>query len=301
MHTKSCAALPFLRRSLRRFLAAMVLLAALTAALPLPVPLAALLAGVLTLLFSAAVFRRAFPAMEACSKGHDEQQYTSDILYKQAELDALQSQINPHFLYNTLDSIRGQALAEGAEDIADMTEALSTFFRYSISNRNNVVTLNEELENVQNYFMIQQFRFNNRFRLQIFPFPQELGETCFLPKMTLQPILENTILHGMEEKIGPGTISIRVVSTDNRTILTISDDGTGMTEETLLRLQAKLRDEEPVPLHRTRGNGIALPNANRRIKLLFGKEYGMRIMSTLGLGTDVEITLPRRGGIIDDP
>ena len=88
MHTKSCAALPFLRRSLRRFLAAMVLLAALTAALPLPVPLAALLAGVLTLLFSAAVFRRAFPAMEACSKGHDEQQYTSDILYKQAELDA---------------------------------------------------------------------------------------------------------------------------------------------------------------------------------------------------------------------
>ena len=100
----------------------------------------------------------------------------------------------------------------------------------------------------------------------------------------------------MEEKIGPGTISIRVVSTDNRTILTISDDGTGMTEETLLRLQAKLRDEEPVPLHRTRGNGIALPNANRRIKLLFGKEYGMRIMSTLGLGTDVEISLPPCGG-----
>lgn len=296
----NCAALLSLRRVLRCFLAAMLLLAAAAAAFPFPGPAAAGLAILFTLIFAAVVCRGVFPLMDSCSKEHDEKQCTSDILYKQAELDALQSQINPHFLYNTLDSIRGHALTEGAEDIADMTEALSTFFRYSISNRNNMVTLNEELENAQNYFMIQQFRFNNRFRLQIFPFPQEIGEVCFLPKMTLQPILENTILHGMEQKIGPGTISIRVVGTDNRTVITISDDGTGMSEETLLRLQAKLQNDEPVPLRRTKGNGIALPNANRRIKLLFGKEYGMRIMSTLGLGTDVEITLPRSGGTAHD-
>ena len=182
-----------------------------------------------------------------------------------------------------------------------MTEALSTFFRYSISNRNNVVTLGEELENARNYFKIQHFRFNNRFQLKIMPFPQELEETCYLPKMTLQPILENTILHGMEEKIGPGTITIRVVCTDSRTVITISDDGTGMNEETLLRLQAKLRGDEPVPMKRTKENGIALPNANRRIKLLFGEEYGMQVMSTLGLGTDVEIVLPHSGGAYYDP
>lgn len=301
MIRKCCAARLPLRRALRGFLIAMAFVIPAGIVFPLPPFVVPVLTGAIALGFAGAVARGVFPPMDECQKGHEENQYNSDILYKQAELDALQSQINPHFLYNTLDSIRGQALAEGAEDIADMAEALSTFFRYSISNRNNVVTLNEELENVQNYFMIQQFRFNNRFRLQIFPFPQEVGETCSLPKMTLQPILENTILHGMEEKIGPGTITIRVVNTDNRTIITISDDGTGMNEETLLRLQVKLRDDKPVPLQRTNGNGIALPNANRRIKLLFGKEYGMQVMSTLGLGTDVEIILPKSGGSSDDP
>ena len=159
-----------------------------------------------------------------------------------------------------------------------MTEALSTFFRYSISNRNNIVTLEEELENVRNYFMIQQFRFNNRFRLQILPVPQELLNNCRLPKLTLQPILENTILHGMEEKLGPGTINIRVLPTDARTVITISDDGAGMSEETLLHLQEKLRGDAPVPLKRSKGSGIALTNVNRRIKLLFGSDYGLRIM-----------------------
>jgi two-component system sensor histidine kinase YesM len=91
--------------------------------------------------------------------------------------------------------------------------------------------------------MIQQFRFNNRFQLNVLPFPQELGERCHLPKMTLQPILENAILHGMEEKIGPGAITIRVVETDSRIVITISDDGAGMNEETLKRLEAKLASE----------------------------------------------------------
>ena len=257
-----------------------------------------LAAAVLAIAFSA-LYRWVLRPMQSCRNDRLEREYAADILNKQAELDALQSQINPHFLYNTLDSIRGQALSEGAEDIADMTEALSTFFRYSISNRNNIVTLEEELENVRNYFMIQQFRFNNRFRLQILPVPQELLNNCRLPKLTLQPILENTILHGMEEKLGPGTINIRVLPTDARTVITISDDGAGMSEETLLHLQEKLRGDAPVPLKRSKGSGIALTNVNRRIKLLFGSDYGLRIMSTLGLGTDVEISLPRSGGADD--
>ena len=299
MSVSTCGRLLPLRRALYVLTAALALLAAAALVFHLSAGTILALLAVILAAFWTAVYSKVLLPMRECRQEQREKQYASDILYKQAELDALQSQINPHFLYNTLDSIRGQALMEGAEDIADMTEALSTFFRYSISNRNNVVTLDEELENIRNYFMIQQFRFNNRFQLQILPFPQELGEICHLPKMTLQPILENAILHGMEEKIGPGTISIKVVETDSRIIITISDDGAGMNEDTLLHLQAKLRGDEPVSLKRTRGNGIALPNVSRRIKLLFGEDCGVYVMSTLGLGTDVEITLPHRRGAGD--
>ncbi len=279
-------------KALAGLLAGLLLLAPLSAALRFPPWGTALAAAGLSAAFAGAVYRWVLVPLESSRNEEMEKEYAGDILKKQAELDALQSQINPHFLYNTLDSIRGQALAEGVEDIADMTEALSTFFRYSISNRSHVVTLEEELENVRNYFMIQQFRFNNRFHLQTQPFSRELLESCRLPKLTLQPILENAILHGMEGKMGAGTISIRAEAAKSRTVLVISDDGAGMSEGTLLRLQSRLRGEEPVELRRAKGSGIALPNVSRRIKLLFGEAYGLRVMSTLGLGTDVEISLP---------
>lgn len=300
MNTSSCGRVQPLWRALEALIAAFVALGVVSVIFHLAAGVIFFLLSVILIVFVTVVYSKVLLPMRDCRQEQREKQYASDILSKQAELDALQSQINPHFLYNTLDSIRGQALMEGAEDIADMTEALSTFFRYSISNRNNVVTLDEELENVRNYFMIQQFRFNNRFQLQILPFSQELGENCHLPKMTLQPILENAILHGMEEKIGPGTITIRVMETDSRIVITISDDGAGMNEETLLQLQAKLRGDEPVSMKRTRGNGIALPNVSRRIKLLFGEDCGIYVMSTLGLGTDVEITLPSSRGTAHD-
>lgn len=219
-------------------------------------------------------------------------QYTAALLGKQAELDTLQSQINPHFLYNTLDSIRGQALHEGASDIADMTEALSTFFRYSISNRARVVTLEEELENVRNYFKIQQFRFHNRFHLSILPAAREDLEQCYLPKLTLQPIVENAILHGIEGKLGAGAIAIRIEGTARLVMVTVSDDGMGMNGETLLRMQARLRGEAVDAPHTGYG-GLALPNVAQRIRLLFGNTCGVQLMSTPGIGTDVLLTLPR--------
>lgn len=223
-------------------------------------------------------------------------QYDEALLRGQVELRTLQSQINPHFLYNTLDSIRGQALFKGAEDIADMTEALSTFFRYSISNRDSVVTLVEELENVRNYFKIQQFRFNNRFRLSILPIARDDLEQCRLPKLSLQPILENGILHGMEGMLATGTITIRVEGTEHLVIITVSDDGMGMNEETLLALQARVRGETVEARADGRSTGLALPNVARRIRLMFGDHYGMQIMSTVGTGTDVVLLLPRQIG-----
>lgn len=293
MNEHACPYLQGLRRVLWILLAALAAVAGVAAVLPLPrwAPPTAVLVCLSVVIL--ALRRSALAPMQHCRNEQMELQFTTDLLCKQAEMDALQSQINPHFLYNTLDSIRGQALAEGVEDIADMTEALSTFFRYSISNSNNVATLAEELENARNYFTIQQFRFNNRFHLEICPFPQELLESCRMPKLTLQPILENCILHGMEQVIGQGTIMIRVEATSLRTILTVSDNGAGMQEETLLHLQSRLRqDDARPPQASTKSSGIALPNVNRRIRLLFGEEYGLRVMSTLGQGTDVEICLP---------
>ena len=124
----------------------------------------------------------------------------SQIFDKQTELTALQSQINPHFLYNTLECIRGQALIDDNREIAKMTEALSAFFRYSISKKGNFVTLREELDNINNYMLIQQYRFNNRFTLEIMIDEEDkVAYDYLVPKLIIQPVIENAIFHGLEE------------------------------------------------------------------------------------------------------
>ena len=223
-------------------------------------------------------------------------QTTAEIFDKQTELTALQSQINPHFLYNTLETIRGQALIDGNEQIAVMTEALGAFFRYSISRKGNLVTLREELDNIRNYMLIQQYRFNNRFSLEIIV--DEADEEAYdylIPRLIIQPVVENAIFHGMEDLDEGGVVTIEVMVTDKNLILMISDNGIGIPEDELEALNERIhsRDrnlDEPVGgTHRT---GIALPNINRRIQLLFGDEYGVNVYSTLGQGTDVEIMIP---------
>lgn len=225
-------------------------------------------------------------------------QYSTEILNRQAEFSALQSQINPHFLYNTLESIRGQALVEGMDEIAEMTEALSTFFRYSIGKRGDLVTLDDELSNVENYFIIQQYRFDNKFRLSVkYDQTDENILNYMLPKLTIQPIVENSIYHGLESKVGNGNITIRITSTEKRLIINISDDGIGIEKSVLNNLNYKLnnclnRVKAPEQQSGQRRTGIALDNVNMRIKLFFGEEYGLAVSSTKGLCTDVEIVLP---------
>ena len=131
---------------------------------------------------------------------------------RQAQYLALQNQINPHFLYNTLESIRSEALIAGLMDVADMTEALAAFFRYTISKVENLVSVEEELQNCMTYFKIQQYRFGDRLQLAIECDEEEKNEIyqCRIPKLTLQPILENSIIHGTECKLGTGHIRIRL-------------------------------------------------------------------------------------------
>lgn len=223
---------------------------------------------------------------------------TSDEVLKmnkrQAQYLALQNQINPHFLYNTLESIRSEAMEAGMTNVMKMSEALADFFRYTISKVENMVTLEEELKNVETYFYIQQYRFEDRIRLEIvFEDDRELLLKALMPKLTLQPVVENSIIHGIERKLDPGTVRISLGCTGKRLLIRISDDGVGMEPEVFAQLARRLDQPllESVQSGNSRG-GIALVNVNNRIHLLFGEEYGMALYSTKDVGTDVTISLP---------
>lgn len=211
---------------------------------------------------------------------------------KHAELLALQNQINPHFLYNTLEAIRGDALSEGMDEIADTTEALSTFFRYTISDTGNLVTLEDELENIENYFKIQKYRFGEKLCLQV-DFPEDYAKLlqCKVPKLTLQPIVENAVYHGLESKDTGGLVLISIDSTRSKLLISIQDDGVGLPEFELQKLNERLAQPEEKPAEKKKGS-IALTNVSRRIKLLFGEEYGIHLFSIPGVGTDVQVTVP---------
>ncbi len=209
---------------------------------------------------------------------------------RQAQYLALQNQINPHFLYNTLESIRSEAVIAQLDSVADMTESLATFFRYTISKVENLVSVEEELENCKTYFHIQKYRFGNRLELHIDCNQADWQDIRYLrmPKLTLQPILENSIIHGTELKLGTSHLTVQFTCTESRLLIRISDDGVGMDSATLQELNQNLYRNTQ---HKDRG-GIALANVNHRIHLLFGEAYGVHIYSVAGVGTDVEISLP---------
>lgn len=222
----------------------------------------------------------------------------SDILMsvskRQAQYLALQNQINPHFLYNTLEGIRSEALIAGNNSISSMCEALATFFRYTISHVQNLVSLSQELENTKNYFYIQQFRFGERLSMNI-KFHDDCEEEALrirIPKLTLQPIVENAIVHGLECIKKNAVLNIHISLLNSRMIINVKDNGIGMRESELKSLRDALLVEHNDQLNSKETGGIALINVNNRIKLLFGERYGLEINSTEGLGTDVMISLP---------
>jgi len=218
-------------------------------------------------------------------------EFTANMLKKQAELDALQSQINPHFLYNTLESIRGLAMACNASEIQVMTKALADLFRYSISTKGNLVELREELKNTENYLTIQQYRFNNKFIIQ-----NKIDEDTLdiiVPKLLIQPLVENAIIHGLEAKMGKGTITLMGYKTQNRLIINIKDDGVGLENSEVTRINTALvNGEECIKIDNRSKRSIGIANVNMRIRMLFGDEYGVRLYSTKGYGTNVEVQCP---------
>ncbi|ADL02667.1 sensor histidine kinase [Lacrimispora saccharolytica] len=214
---------------------------------------------------------------------------------QQARYLALQNQINPHFLYNVLESIRSDALMAGVPEIGKITEALAVFFRYTTSKMERLSTLQEELANVENYFLIQKYRFDDKLELKI-QLPRDDDEILKtrIPKLTLQPIVENAIKHGLEPKVSGGTVIIDIEHSDTILYLSVIDNGIGIEEARLESLNEKLSRIDAGDGSANEGGkgGIALINVNSRIRLLMGDEYGLHILSTPRIGTEVRLILP---------
>lgn len=204
---------------------------------------------------------------------------------RKQEFDTLQSQINPHFLYNTLDIIVWMIENEKPDQAVKAVTALARFFRISLSRGKSIITVKDELEHVRNYLMIQHMRFKNRFSYTI-EAEDEVLELASL-KLMLQPLVENAIYHGMEFMDGDGEIFISAWKEGEDLYLKVSDNGLGMTEEQVARLFSDMPHTGS-----SRGSGIGVKNVNERIRLYFGSEYGLSIESEPDEGTVVTIHLP---------
>lgn len=204
---------------------------------------------------------------------------------RKSELDALQSQINPHFLYNTLDSVVWMIEGERYKDAISMVTALAQLFRISLSKGNNIISIHDEIVHARNYLNIQKVRYKNKFTATIDVDPEI--ENCATVKLIVQPLLENAIYYGVEHMDGEGEITLRGYEKDGDIFISVSDNGMGIPEETLATL---LTDKAR---SRGKGSGIGLWNVNQRIQIYFGGDYGLIVESELDEGTTVSIHLPK--------
>lgn len=204
---------------------------------------------------------------------------------RKSELNALQAQINPHFLYNTLDSIIWMIENENYDGAIIMVTALARFFRISLSKGKNVITVRDELEHARNYLTIQNIRYKNKFSYSIDADEETLDLTSI--KLIIQPLIENAIYHGMEYMSGEGDILVKSYKKNEDLYIDIIDNGLGMLQE----VADKLLTEE-VNNQQRKGSGIGLKNVHERIKLYFGEEYGLEVYSEPDEGTTIRIHMP---------
>ena len=205
-----------------------------------------------------------------------------EVNLRKTELKALQAQINPHFLYNTLDSIAWMCEQGRNTDAVKMVHALARLFRISISKGHELIPISKEIEHAESYLQIQKYRYKNQFTYEFQVDPECLDYYC--NKITLQPIIENAINHGLDLLVEEGRITVQVCQDGEDILFFVQDNGVGMSEE---QLRTILQHD---PKDRT---GIGIKNVNDRLKIYFGKQYGLHISSELDVGTCVEIRMPK--------
>ncbi|WP_259472785.1 sensor histidine kinase [Clostridium estertheticum] len=202
---------------------------------------------------------------------------------RKSELDALQAQINPHFLYNTLDSIVWMAENGKNDGVITMVTALAKLFRISISRGRNIITVREEIEHAKNYLIIQKIRYKNKFKFEIIT--QEEALEYKTTKLILQPLIENSIYHGIEYMVDEGFIRISVSITNGKLLYEVSDNGLGIDPEKLKHLlEYRVKTDS--------GSGVGVKNVHERIQIRYGMEYGLEIQSEIEEGTTIKIWLP---------
>lgn len=207
------------------------------------------------------------------------------VRLRKAEFEVLQSQINPHFLYNTLDAITWLAESGEQKKVVSMVGSLSEFFRTALNGGRDIITIEEELQHVRSYLEIEQVRYQDILRYEI-SVPEELNK-YLIPKITIQPLVENALYHGIKNKRGPGMILIKAKKEKDFFIIQIEDNGIGIEEERLEQVRAGIRDKVLT------GKDIyGLYNVNERIRLNFGEKYGIFIESVHGEKTVVSVILP---------
>lgn len=207
-----------------------------------------------------------------------------EITLRKTELKALQAQINPHFLYNTLDAIAWLCEDGNTQDAEEMVTSLASLFRISISKGHELIPIEKEIEHAKSYLKIEKFRYKDQFTYTF-----EVEEACkpyLCNKITLQPIIENAIYHGVNQMVDEGEISIRIYESGDDIIFEVEDNGVGMTEEQCQEILHKENSDR---------TGIGIKNVNDRIKIYFGDAYGLSITSELDEGTCVKIRMPKVG------
>ncbi|UOQ50307.1 sensor histidine kinase [Gracilibacillus caseinilyticus] len=216
-------------------------------------------------------------------KGQSEQ----DMLMKELELKHLQNQIHPHFLFNTLNTVAKMAYLEDAPSTSDLIESLASMMRHSLGDLHKFVHLEDELKMVHDYVHIQRMRFMERIEFEMEPLADHLN--IVIPRLTLQPIVENAFIHGLESLEQGGKIKVNMIEKANEIWMEVKDNGVGISEEEKERL-LQMKDEE----HIGHVTGIGLANVIKRLQLFYQEEHVMEIDSTIGKGTTIRLILPKQ-------
>ncbi|MFD2328027.1 sensor histidine kinase [Cohnella sp. GCM10020058] len=215
--------------------------------------------------------------------------YVAEIKQKQTELNALKSQIRPHYLYNTLEVIRMNAVASDAAEVGDMIRSLSRQLQYVIDYGEDSVSIRRELDHLRNYFDIIKIRYESRIELSCDIAP-DVDLEWPIPKLSLQPIVENAVQHGLLPNGGKGTVRVTIEAEEDRLVVIVYDDGVGIEPSVLADLLARLNEPEPA------SRSIGLKNVQDRIRAMYGANYGISISSRPGIGTSVQMIFPMGEG-----